>query len=228
VAEWGGMITPIRLLAGAVTLALAALPAAARPADVAGWQAARWGMTDSDLVDAFGDVLAQLPTRRDYGGAYAARYLPDVALGSRRWRALFQMNAADGTLQQVLLEPHCEPAAESPFAAARAALTDIYGPPDGRCATPGAGGAPRAVELWWTFATTTVRLAAFDFYTSRMIFREGRTDRPPVVAPRDPDDPLDQAISGANARFLPRRTLVRYHPTGRADLASATCPPDAR
>jgi hypothetical protein len=207
------------LLLIAVVAALAPVAADARPADLAGWRSARWGMREADLDRAFGEALARLPGRREHGDAYATRYLAAVTLGGTEFRAFFQMNAGDGRLQQVLLEPLRQPGQTTAFAATLDTLRADYGQPDGNCRIAGVGGAPRSVEYWWRFPTTTVRLAFFDFYTPDIIYEGELFELDPLA---------DETLSGANQRLLPRRTLVRFHPTDRADFAAPGCPPTAR
>jgi hypothetical protein len=215
-------VRPLRplLLAAAAALALAPEPGDARPADVEGWRQARWGMSEAELERAFGAALDRLPDRREYGGAYATRYLADAALGEVRVRAFFQMSTQDGGLQQVLLEPQQRAQQEDLFRSAGDTLRAAFGEPDGRCETPRVRGGPLAVELWWRFPTTTVHLAWLDFYTPDILYEE-------ETVYINPEDEADR-IRGANPRFMPRRVLVRFHPTTRADLASPACAVTAR
>jgi hypothetical protein len=201
-------------------LVLASLRGAAQPLDLDGWRAARWGMTEAELEQAFGASLVRLPGRWIYGGAYATRALDDVKLATQRFRAIFQMNAQTNRLQQVLLEPIRQSGQEILFASTGAELRARYGPPSESCAVPRAGGGPLSVELFWRFQTTTVHLTFLDFYTREMAFENPNVDRDPLT-------PYYQTRRN-NPRFLPRRTLVRFHPTGRADLMSLACRADGR
>ena len=196
-----------------LALVLAPLGDAARSAEVDGWRAARWGMTEAELEDVFGASLARLPGRWVYGGAYATRALEDVEVGGQRFRAIFQMNAEHGTLQQVLLEPMRRTGQEALFRSTLAELRETYGPPSASCAVPRAGGGPLSLELWWRQRTTTVHLTFFDFYTREIVFENPNVDRDPLT-------PYFKTRRN-NPRFLPRRTLLRFHPTARADLMSA-------
>lgn len=202
-----------------VVFALALVPApaggAAPPGDVEGWRAARWNMTEAELERAFGESLARLPGRWVYGDAYATRALADVTLGDARFRAIFQMNAASDRLQQVLLEPPRRPGQEAVFRSALDELRAAYGPPSGSCTVPRAGGGPLSVDLWWRFATTTVHLTFFDFYTRAMAFEDPNIDSDPLT-------PYYKTRRN-NPQFLPRRALVRFHPTARPDLMSTAC-----
>ena len=197
-------------------LLLVSLRGVAQPADVEGWRAARWGMTAADLERAFGASLARLPGRWIYGGAYATRALDDVRIGQQRFRAIFQMNANSDRLQQVLLEPLHRLGQEALFGATLAEMRETYGPAGGSCAVPRAGGGPLSVERWWRFQTTTVHLTFLDYFTREMAFENPNVDRDPLIP--------YVATRRNNPRFLPRRTLVRFHPTGRTELMSVACP----
>jgi len=211
--------TMVRSLLLALPLVTISAVAGARPSDVPGWDAARWSMDTAALDTAFGDALPPLPARRDYGDAYAERYLPDVALGDLRFRAFFQMNAADGRLQQVLLEPHAAGLPAARFTETHDALTALYGEADTRCVTTGA---TASATLSWRFPTTTIHLVFFDFVSPDIIYQEKAPNplRNPPPWAIDDDPPL----SGANARTMPRRMLVRFHASDRADLAPPGCP----
>jgi hypothetical protein len=177
-------------------------------------------MTESDLERAFGADLVRLPGRWTYGGSYATRALEGVVIGGLRYRAMFQMSAKNDRLQQVLLEPMRRPGQEAAFRALSADLTEAYGKPTGTCTVPRAGGGPLSAEYWWRFPTTTVHLSFFDFYTRAMVFDDPNIDPDPLT-------PYAETRRN-NPRFLPRRTLVRYHPTARKDLMSVACAKDKR
>lgn len=205
-----------RTILAALLLALAPATGAARPADVAGWRGARWGMTEAALERVFGAALTRLPGRWRYGNAYATRALDDVRLGGAHFRAIFQMNAADGGLQQVLLEPKRQPGQDSVFRAAFDAMRASYGPPGESCVRPRAGGAPLSVTLSWRFPTTTAHLVLFDFRTRAIASDDPNVDTDPLT-------PYYRTRRN-NPRFLPRRVLVRFHATAHAELMPPPCP----
>lgn len=198
-------------------LLLPAASARARPEDVPGWEAARWGMTDADLAAAFGDRLKRLPGRWDYGGAYADRALFDVTLGGVAFNAFFQMNDRTGRLQQVLLQRRGRVALAQAYRDVVAALEAAYGAPDDTCVTPRSSGSPKIAELTWSFPTTTVHATFLDFFTTGVLFENPRTWADPLA------DHLRNRLIDPNA--LPRRVLVRFHDSARTDLLSnAPCP----
>ena len=199
----------VPLLAGLLLVA-GALQATA--ADVVGWRAARWGMTDAELVAAFGSELKRLPGRWQYGGAYAERALFDVELGGLKFMALFQMNQTTDRLQQVLLERRGAQATPAAYDRMMAALEAAYGPAEGLCLTPHPDGPLRRFSLRWRFATTTIQATWLDFLTTALLFEEPDTERR--------FDPLVPSFETRRIvrRFLPRRVLVRFQPSQREDL----------
>lgn len=190
----------------AVALAALLLAAAARPADVAGWGAARWGMTAGELGDAFAGRLEALPGRWEYGGAYAELALPEVAYGGVRFLAHFQMNAGTGRLQQVLLQ--AGRATPAGFTGLLDALKGDYGAPDLVCEEPLNRRDPMRLEYVWRFPTTTIHATFLDFDTDS-VFSED---------PNRPHDPRRPRYERRRNLDLPRRVLLRFHPSGRADL----------
>jgi len=200
-----------RSLAAALLLAASA-PQAAQAADLAGWRAARWGMTDAELSAAFGPGLERLPGRWQYGGAYAERALFDVELGGLKFMALFQMNQATDRLQQVLLERRGAQATPAAYDRMMAALEAAYGPAEGLCLTPHPDGPLRRLSLRWRFATTTIQATWLDFLTTALLFEEPDTEKR-----FDPLIPFSETRRIVR-RFLPRRVLVRFHPSEREDL----------
>jgi len=186
----------------------------AAPRDIEGWRGARWNMTEAELERTFGNSLAHLPGRWIYGNAYATRALGDVRLGNLRFRAIFQMNADSGRLQQILLEPLRRQRPDAVFSAALGELRKTYGPPSRSCNVPRSGGGPLSVEIRWRFPTTTVHLVFFNFHSRAM------TSEDPNIDP-DPLTPYYKTQRNTPG-FLPRRAVVRFHATARTDLMPAT------
>jgi hypothetical protein len=87
--------------------------------------------------------------------------------------------------------------------------------PTARCFDLDEKDTPRAAEVVWRLPTTTVRAVFVDFYTTSILFETANVDV----------DPLETyyAIRRINARFLPRRILVRESPAGLE--TSLPCPP---
>lgn len=182
----------------ATALTAAAPPAAARPADLAGWEAARWGMTVADLDRAFGDRLTRLDTPWSFGPLEARRLIADAAVGGVRFTAYLQTDRTTGRLAQVLLERRDAAATPQAQADALTALRARLGPPDPGCAAR------------WRFATTTVTADAIDFRSDALLYEDPNTGRD-VLQPRRDRRRIVR-------RFLPRRIVVRFTDSARDDL----------
>ncbi len=218
-----GLLASVRAIARYAVPAVAAcaptqIVMAATPE---GWGPARWDMDAAELRSAFSGGLTVLPTPLKYGGASASLILKDVALGGVPFTAVFQMNEANGRLQQVLLQSRNEAARAVDFAAAIDALTASYGPPDLRCRPDLPGAPPTVAELRWTLPTLTIHASLLDLNSRFLLYDTPNKDL-------DPLDPAGVRIA-AMRRSLPKRLLVRFHPAERTDLIAATaCVPYRR
>ena len=96
------------------------------------------------------------------------------------------------------------------FEAALSALETAYGPPEGSCVELQPDGTPQRFSLRWRFPTTTVQVTWLDFLTTAVLFEDPNRDRDPLV-------PFAKTRR-INQRFLPRRLLIRFHPSERGDL----------
>ncbi|WP_119460712.1 hypothetical protein [Rhodospirillaceae bacterium SYSU D60014] len=205
--RWARLVAPV--------LVLAAAGAFAREADVSGWGETRWGMTNADLDAQFGERLRTIDPPLVYHEATVGRSLPETEVGGFSYRALFQMDA-QGQLQQVLLERRNAQATPAAFQAAVDELRNRHGQPDRVCDTPrtGAESSPIERERLWVLPTTTIHLSFLD-YRGGILYRDPQQDIDPLVSE------LESRLYAR--RSLPRRLLIRYHPTDRADLMGEGC-----
>lgn len=183
---------------------------AAERSNPRGWRAARWGMTAADLKAAFGAQIEALPGAWDFGQAYAALQIPAVEVGGVTFRALFQMNRADDRLQQILLERR-GPVTADTFADLLAALERDYGPAHAHCLPAPEAPSVRQAEILWRFPDTTLHAVLLDFQSTSLLYED----------PNDGGiDPLRPFFDSRRIvrRFLPRRLLLRFHPSARDDL----------
>ena len=194
-----------------LALGLSALrPAAAAPADLAGWGAARWDMTTAELEAAFGARLVTLPGRWIYGGAYAERAILETRVGGLAFTVYFQMNEETGRLQQVLLERRQQNAGPGSFQILEEALEADYGPASEACLLSPKD--PVGLELLWRFSTTTVHATFLDFFSTSILYFDPSLD----IDPLRPSS--EERI--VRRRTLPRRITLRFHPSDREDLMS--------
>lgn len=204
--------TKCRLLLGLVVLLLlGSTSAGAQPTDVEGWQSARWGMTQDELVSAVPAEITVLPGRWEYGRSYADHAVMDAQVGGLAFDAFFQMNKKTDRLEQVLLERRRAGATPAAFGELLAALTDEYGQPSETCRQAKQGGEPQRHELIWRFPTTTVHASFLDFSSMEVLDRD----------PRPPSVPLAETVEERlrdflderriTHRFVPRRIIIRLH-----------------
>ncbi len=212
--RWSAILTVAALWAAG-----GATAATTRPLDVAGFQGARWGMTETELEKAFAGALKRLPAPWEYAGAYAPLALFDVDLAGLSYTAFFQIETATGRLQQVLLERRRSQATPVSHERTLAALTRLYGPPDRTCRVAKVEREPMIAGAVWRFPTTMVHVRFLDFHTTAVFTEDPNRDR-------DARAPTPERNRN-NWRFAPRRVLVRLHPTTRADLAANDCGEDA-
>ena len=198
-------------------LAVVAAPARAeRPDDVTDWRGIPWGASAEDIRTALGDDLLDLPGRWQYGGAYADLALRTTAFGGLDYLVLFQMDEDTERLRQVLLERRDVQATPTRYLALVDDLTARFGPPDGECARTVGGGGTVGAELVWRFPTTTIHAVFLDFRTTSVLFREPGTLFDPTVTAFE--------TRRIVRRSLPRRLLVRLHPTEITALQGACAP----
>jgi len=71
--------------------------------DVLGWQDARWGMTDADIVKTFGASLKKLPQRKFLTHWYEDYIIPNFKLNLENFTVHFQMDPQTNRLTQILI-----------------------------------------------------------------------------------------------------------------------------
>ena len=202
----------------AVAMAVGAIVTAGRAAEhaeVPGWPGVRWGMTTAELDAALKGRIRPLKGRLDYGASYAKRAVFDVKLGAAPFTAFFQMDRETNRLHQILLDMRRSRVSIRGYNDVLFALRGRYGPPTARCFELDEKDRPRTADVMWRLPTTTVRAVFLDFYSTAILFETANVDV----------DPLETyySIRRVNARFLPRRILVRESPS--ESEASVSCPP---
>jgi hypothetical protein len=138
--------------------------AASAPADLAGWDETRWGMSENELARVLGRRSARLTSPLDYKELVVRATVPGLRLAGRPFVALLQLDRKTGRLAQVLLRYRGDFPMLSDFVAVRDLLAaDLGAPAERRAETDYRGSIPSFwIEAGWTFPTTAVVLALVD------------------------------------------------------------------
>src|SRR5437879_721139 len=78
-------------------------PCYSRPKDILGWQGARWGRLERDILRTYASRLTKLPKREDFAGLYVDYVIPDFTLDGNVYTIFFQMNKRTSKLDQILI-----------------------------------------------------------------------------------------------------------------------------
>ncbi len=138
--------------------------ARAAPADLLGWGATRWGMSEADLAAVLGSGRMRLATPLEYGRLVVRDTLPGLRIANRPFVALFQLDRVSERLEQVLLRYRGDFPMLSDFTAVRDALAKDYdAPQERRAETDYRGTFPSFwTEAGWKFPSTEVVLSLTD------------------------------------------------------------------
>ena len=140
-------------------LALLAFSGYSQEKDVPGWQEARWGMTEQQLLTAFKTDIKKLPKRMTYNTTYADYGILDYEIDGQKYNVYFQMSSETNKLSGVLVS-HTRTKSRTPldiyFNNLDALLTRQYG----------AAGYQKdehengviSLDRKWSFPTTTIKL----------------------------------------------------------------------
>jgi hypothetical protein len=74
-----------------------------QPKDVAGWQDARWGMSDNDIVRTFGSKLKKLPKKQVFRGHHVDYIIPQFEMSGHLFTVFFKMDDRADKLDEVML-----------------------------------------------------------------------------------------------------------------------------
>lgn len=136
---------------------------AQKPDDVPGWQEARWGMTEPELVEAFKSRVTKLPERqalKDNQG-YADYSIQDYEIEGNKFTVFFDMDMQTKKLMRVRMSLNEETSMLSKdtlyFPKYESLLTRKYGAPSFKNDERSRGMV--ILEREWFFKTTTVKLS---------------------------------------------------------------------
>lgn len=134
-----------------LTLALCFAAAVTAADDPAGWTKARWGMTETELAEAFGPEIVHLDPPERISGV-PVHLAVDVDLAGTPFRAILAPDK-DGKLYNVVLSPRQEKD-RSPytFQSIENLLVQKYGHPWKTAAN-------HTTELQWSFPSTVIVLS---------------------------------------------------------------------
>jgi hypothetical protein len=122
--------------------------------DLPGWQQTRWGMTESEIIEAVGSARLRRIPREIGNNWYAELTIQNVEIGRFPFDITFQMANDTDRLQQVIIRHEASPNKEptSEFRSTMQILSERFGQPQ-RVGTS---------DSWsWTFPTTTIYLDTF-------------------------------------------------------------------
>jgi hypothetical protein len=132
--------------------------------DVLGWEGARWGMSEAELLNAFNSRLKKLPERMEFMAQYADYVIPELKLEGESFTVYLQMDKSTNKLSQVLVRLN-EQVAPTPreqlFHRLASSLAREYGEPSGQKDERYSFKRKyRGIELerTWRFPATTVEL----------------------------------------------------------------------
>jgi hypothetical protein len=133
--------------------------------DVSGWQSAKWGMSNEELVTVFGVRLKKLPKSEVFLGCHVDYVIPEFELQGKEFTVYFQISDTTKKLSQILIrlnEQQSPVPREKIFNSLESLLQRQYGKPLDRIderRTSSDGFLFIDLTRIWRFPTTTVELA---------------------------------------------------------------------
>lgn len=86
-----------------LVLLLLSPPCYSQQKDVFGWEGARWGMSNEDLVRTFDARLKKLPKRELFLGSHVDYVIPEFELQGKEFTVYFQISDTTKGLSQILI-----------------------------------------------------------------------------------------------------------------------------
>lgn len=137
---------------------------ASKPPDPGGWMAAKWGMTEKQVLAAFPDQARRLLHAEEYsGGSFASIVIDSIEIGVIAYRVHFIFRPSDSTLEAVNICPADNSAGicAAAYDHLEELLTNKYGAPRYRKDGDDARGTWLMISkiLTWRLTTTEISLA---------------------------------------------------------------------
>jgi len=130
--------------------------------DVLGWESSRWGMSETNLVGAFGSRLTTLPQAKSFLDLHTDRVIA-LELAGNQFTVFFQMDNRTNSLSQVLVrlnEMEARVPRDELFSKLDSQLTQQFGAATSHSDERDFKSSIKSVYLnrTWKFPTTTVEL----------------------------------------------------------------------
>jgi hypothetical protein len=127
--------------------------------DVPGWNAARWGMTEEEILAAFKGEAVRLAKPEVYASSVATIAINRIEIGGDSFYVHFLLDFVDKKLQQVTIKPIevTRSNIKIIYNNLGLMLAEKYGSPTLRNEEENKG------SLMWNFPTTTIELDYFEF-----------------------------------------------------------------
>ena len=172
------MVTKASLHWGVLLLCLSPLSAADSPKDPRGWQEAKWGMTESQIIKVLNGsatLFTDNPIDRSMSFGVSRFGIENFQINRTSFRVLFFMDpGSKGGLMAVMLQPLATTREPPPviFSDLRALLVSKYGTPTCEEEPPGIVSAKSCV---WEFPSTVVTLSLisskYEQYMPKLTYR---------------------------------------------------------
>ena len=139
--------------------------------DLLGWGHTRWGMSESEMIEAFPGPKPEKISREEFYDCYADYMLKDVELESLKFEVVFQMSSKEDRLSRVVMR-HQLPLGAQQDTQIKALFNSLVGK----------FGAPEMLDrpnhYRWSLPSTTIQIHTINLPNSvnmiSLIFEPGR------------------------------------------------------
>jgi hypothetical protein len=138
-------------LVGMIALPLQTL---AQPKDVEGWNKARWGMTEEQILSTFEGQVERFTKTETYQEVYVNLWIRNLDIGGEQYEVRFHMDKKTNQLVKVVIKPKDKKGSIVLFKSLEQMLMEKYGPPSYKDDSYN----PEKFTCAWNFPTTTIEL----------------------------------------------------------------------
>lgn len=128
--------------------------------DVLGWQDARWGMSEDELLAKFKSQVTKLPKKENFSNSYVDYVISDYEIESFKYTVYFHMDKDSSKLCQIVIRDNVTKSLVSRdrlFPFLESLLTRKYGVPGYKKEEKKPSDV--SLERQWIFPTTTISLS---------------------------------------------------------------------